>query len=171
MRVFTQFLQMEDLTFDNDEEKCEGEAQQPHAKTPTSHLRGCSKVGLRSSSLPSSDLGSVIVLQSSASTTISILRPPGFCLRRPLTRYRPRHARPTLQLWPDLCSSHLASHLFWPSLWPPSKQRGLYSQKFEEPLRPPILFRPLSFSARTFTLHCLDLCPLMSALNWPLLLY
>jgi hypothetical protein len=70
---------MKDLTFDNDEEKCEGEAQQPHARAPTSHLRGCSRVGLRSSSLPSSELGSVIVLQSSVSTTISLCyRPPGF---------------------------------------------------------------------------------------------
>jgi hypothetical protein len=70
------FLQIEDLTFDNDEEKCEGEAQQPHARTPTSHLRGCCRVGLRSSSLPSSHLGSVIVLQSSASTPISLFYRP-----------------------------------------------------------------------------------------------
>jgi hypothetical protein len=79
VKIFTQFLLMEDLTFDNDEEKCEGEAQQPHARAPTSHLRGCCRVGLRSSSRPSSDLGSVIVLQSSASTTISLFyRPLGF---------------------------------------------------------------------------------------------
>ncbi len=114
-------LQTEDLTFDNDEEKCEGEAQQPHARTPTSHLRGCSRVGLRSSSRPSSDLGSEFVLLGyhASKFRFSILPTSRVCWRRPLPIYRPRHARPTLQLWPDLCSSHLASHLFWPSLWPP----------------------------------------------------
>jgi hypothetical protein len=74
VKIFSRFMKLEDLTFDNDEKKCEGEAQQPHASAPTSDLRGCSRVGLRSCSLPSSDLGSVIVLQSSASTTISLFK-------------------------------------------------------------------------------------------------
>jgi hypothetical protein len=155
---------MEDLTFDNDEEKCQGKAQQPHARTPTSHLRGCSRVGLRSSSHPSSDLGSVFRNRPSKFRFhhyYYIYCPLGFVWVG-LYLYT---ARPTLQLWPDLCSSHLASHLLaqpLTSCFFYSKHGGLCSQSFKGPLQPPILSRPLSFSARTFTLHCLDLCPLVS---------
>ncbi len=165
---------MEDLTFDNDEEKCEGEAQQPHASAPTSHLRGCSRVGLRSSSLPSSDLGSVIVLQSSASTTISIfIVLQGFfgsaSFHIPsLTR----EADTPVEAWPLFFSSGLSPFLAQPltsCFFIQSTAASVYK----------------ALRSHCGLQSCPDLCPsqlelllfialasvLLSALNWPLLLY
>ncbi len=116
LNTCTQFLQLEDLTFDNDEEKCEGEAQQPHARAPTSHLRGCSRVRLRSSNRPSSDLRYVTVLPAiTPQSSFSLFyRPPGFAWVGLYTRGRHSSCGLTslLLIWPLT--------FFWPSLWPPA---------------------------------------------------